>query len=86
MSYADLQKEFKVAETFEPVFQLSSQSRYALFSLVIAVLLISMALVSAYSKKGFLIRLAIFAALSAAGSMFSGIGVVFLANSLGVYV
>lgn len=68
------------------MFQLNSQGRYALFSLVIAVLTISMALVSAYSKKGFVIRLATFAALSGVGSMFAGIGVVFLANSLGVYV
>lgn len=80
------QQDFKVSEVFEPAFQLKLQGRYALFSLIIAILVLSMALVTAFSKKGFFTRLAMFTVLSAVGSMFAGIGIVFLANSLGVYV
>ncbi|AQZ12625.1 OST5 (YGL226C-A) [Zygosaccharomyces parabailii] len=86
MSYAALKQEFKVSEVFEPTFQLKLQGRYALFSLIIATLVISMALVTVYSKSNFFTRLTIFTLLSAVGSLFSGIGIVFLANSLGVYV
>lgn len=86
MDYAQLLREFKTSEPFEAPFALDSQPKYAVLSLIISLMVISLALATAWSKRSFPVKLIIYTVLSFIGSLFCGSAAVFLANSWGVYV
>ncbi|QLL33052.1 hypothetical protein HG536_0D05730 [Torulaspora globosa] len=87
MEYAQLLKEFKSGEPYElPHLALESQPRLAVMSSVLSLGFISLALVLAYSKTRFPVKLLLYALVSFLGSLFAGSAAVFLADSFGVYV
>ncbi|QLQ80057.1 hypothetical protein HG537_0D00570 [Torulaspora globosa] len=87
MEYAQLLKEFKSGEPYElHRFTLESQPRLAVVSSVLSLSFISLALVIAYWKTKFPVKLLMYTLVSFIGSLFAGSAAVFLANSFGVYV
>ncbi|QLG74593.1 hypothetical protein HG535_0G04760 [Zygotorulaspora mrakii] len=85
MAYEQLIKEFKKAKPIGNS-DLDIQPRYAAIALFLSLLLITSALITANSKKSFPLKFITYTFLSAGGSLFFGLGAIYLANSVGVYI
>ncbi|KTB14140.1 Dolichyl-diphosphooligosaccharide--protein glycosyltransferase subunit OST5 [Nakaseomyces glabratus] len=81
-----LQEKYETSTPFTPLIELSRQPKLAFVTLLLALLTISLALATAGSSKGFVQKFIYYTILTAIGSLFFGIGTVFLSNSFGVYV
>ncbi|AAS53612.2 AFR241Wp [Eremothecium gossypii ATCC 10895] len=86
MSYEKLYKQFQNGADFSPMVPLEKQPYYGATALVISMLCILGAIVSANRSKGLAVPLLIFIPLGLVGSLLFGLASIFLANSFGVYV